>query len=113
MQSVEDEAEWWELKVIPKPKRIKNKKLLAAVRLQPCGVAGCRNKPEAAHIIPALGDLPENVCPLCWWHHEGEQHIIGWSRFKARHIEVMTYKEIAEGNADPELWSGILERMVC
>jgi hypothetical protein len=99
--------------MFPKPKKIKNKKLLAAVRLQPCGVEGCGNKPEAAHVKPSIGDIPENVCPLCWWHHEAEQHVIGWPRFKERHPEVMTYKEITDGRHDPELWDEILERMVC
>lgn len=82
-----------------KPGRIKDKVLLAEVRKAGCSVAGCRNKAQAAHIRPAGGDTPENVMPLCQSHHINEQHIIGWKRFRERHPEVKSWKEIQEAKA--------------
>jgi hypothetical protein len=79
------------------PKRIVNEKLLAEVRQQPCCVAGCRNKAQAAHIKSrgaGGSDVPKNLVPICESHHEFEQHIIGWRRFREKHPEVANYAEL-------------------
>jgi hypothetical protein len=96
--------------MFPKPKRVKNRKLLEAVRGLPCGVAGCRGKAQAAHLRHGTGhdDTEENLVPLCGIHHTGEQHTIGWLRFKQRHPEVRTLKELRDGRPDPELWEKFL-----
>jgi hypothetical protein len=78
-------------------KRIVDKKLLAEVRQHPCCVAGCRNKAQAAHIKSKGSqgdDIEENLMPLCESHHEFEQHIIGWRRFREKHPEVANYAEL-------------------
>jgi hypothetical protein len=100
--------------LIPKPKRVKNRKLLEEVRRYPCGVLGCKNKAQAAHLRHGNGhdDTPENLAPLCWYHHTGEQHIIGWLKFKMLHPEVMTLKELRERKQDPFLWGEFLKGLI-
>jgi hypothetical protein len=83
--------------MLDSPHRIINEALLAEVRQQPCAVAGCRGRSQAAHIKSKGaygGDTEENLMPLCQNHHEFEQHIIGWVRFRERHPEVASYAEL-------------------
>lgn len=98
--------------MLPKPKLIRDKKLLAAVKREPCGVRGCPGKTTPAHVRHGANhhDTPDNVCPLCW-PHQDEQHKLGWRRFKAKYPEVQTYQEIQNGRPDPKLWKRILEPM--
>jgi len=79
-----------------KRKRIIDPDLLALVRKEKCCVGYCTCKAEAAHVKTRGSggdDVPENLMPLCKWHH-AEQHIIGWQSFKTRHPEVKTFDQI-------------------
>jgi hypothetical protein len=81
---------------VPKPQRIRDEKLLAEVRRAGCCVRRCSLGAEAAHVKSKGSggdDLPENVSPLCHWHH-AEQHTIGWKKFREKYPEVRTWAEI-------------------
>jgi len=87
------------MNVLQKKLRKKDPDLLAEVRREKCCIDGCRNPAEAAHIKSRGSggdDDPKNIVPLCHWHHVGEQHVIGWRRFRERHPEVRTFAEIKE-----------------
>jgi len=83
--------------MLRKPRRIFDPELLAEIRKAKCCIAGCCHQAEPAHIKSrgAGGDdIPENLVPLCTWHHTGEQHVIGWRKFREKHPEVKTWAEI-------------------
>jgi hypothetical protein len=84
--------------MIPKPKRIVDKKLLAEVRKARCCVAGCTEHAEVAHMKSRGSggdDVSSNVSPLCRCHH-AEQHAVGWVTFRAKHPEVRSWQELME-----------------
>jgi hypothetical protein len=90
--------------LLSKCRRVVDKELLQAVRREQCCIDSCNLQAEAAHVKSrgAGGDdTAENVCPLCWLHH-GEQHTIGWVRFRIRHPEVRTYAQIIDARRKGE-----------
>lgn len=69
----------------PKPKRIKNRKLLDSFHDKACVINnyGCSGQ-VSGHHIQSKGaggpDVAENILALCHWHHV-EIHKIGSSKF--------------------------------
>ena len=72
--------------MIPKPSRIRNPKLLASMRGQPCAICG---RPGVAHHLKTVGsggdDVPENLVVLCPYRCHSEIHTIGRQRFEERY----------------------------
>ena len=71
--------------LIPKPSRIRNPKLLASMRGQPCAICG---RPGVAHHLKTAGsggdDVPENLICLCTEHHR-EAHQLGRHTWAAKY----------------------------
>ena len=83
--------------LLPKPGRIRNKKLLDEITNKGfCCISG-ESRPDPAHIkTKGSGgdDIPENLVPLARRFHT-EQHTIGWRRFREKYGDkIMTWAEI-------------------
>lgn len=84
----------------PKPKRIVDKKVLAAVRKRPCCACGKRGEIHAHHIKTrgaGGGDTFDNLLPLCLKHHN-EIHKIGSQAMRDKYWQMDSYlSEIKRG----------------
>jgi hypothetical protein len=72
--------------MFPKPKRIKDRKLLNEVKKRPCIVCG-KSPTDPDHIEQASRrqDTERGVWPLCRIPHHVERHAIGIRRFAAKY----------------------------
>lgn len=60
----------------------------ARLRTMGCLVRGCRREPIHLHHAKSrgAGGRPEDLVPLCWWHHVGPGggHTMGWKTWERR-----------------------------
>lgn len=81
----------------PKPVRLENPELLAAVRLQPCAACKRPGPSDPNHVRTrgaGGGDTADNVMPLCREHHT-EWHAMGARTTAAKYYGVRDWLEAA------------------
>ncbi len=82
---------------IPKPRRIRDRKLLDHEKSKPCSVSECRKASDPDHIRSRGSgghDTSDNILPLCRSHHT-ERGTVGWGVFlmKYPHVEEILEKK--------------------